>query len=290
MKLHEDITNYDGIGVIPINAIDKEEIEITIYNYYDQHVQIDIKSADYGEIIIPKLKISTANKIFIEFVSKKYNIFIENLIFYCSSIKYLGKENIKNLQIFTDKEDVTLYSKNAKNIYIEQIEDKEENEKSIRHLIKGFNIIPGSGEFILNGREAIENLRILKSIFPNTEWICPVVSWFADSLDIKDCKIQPGFDPYFKSDKSWNVGVKGIEDAYEILSINDSRGIHANYGGSIDDNSIKEFLRGAKPMGFKILFYPLIMVDRFDKPWRGRISGSFEDIDRFYEEQYKPFI
>lgn len=147
----------------------------------------------------------------------------------------------------------------------------------------GFNVIPGTGDYALNSNTALTSIQNMQSIFPNAEWIAPVAAWFADNLDISKCKILPGFDSFSSTKVGCQVANKDYQSAHKILTLEKSNGIRSNYGSSIDDNSLKEFLVGVKKMGFKIIFYPLIMVDKLDKPWRGHMIGSAEDVDKFLQ-------
>ena len=84
----------------------------------------------------------------------------------------------------------------------------------------------------------------------------------------------------------WYVGQYNRSNAYVISK--DSTGV-VNYGGTINDASVVSYLESAKTMGLDIMFYPLLMVDMPQKPWRGHMTGGPESIDHFYQE-YKKFI
>jgi hypothetical protein len=185
--------------------------------------------------------------------------------------------------------------------------------------VKGVNIIPGSGEFVydtdiiektylsyemtyktskINSNnkagvsDSVYSFDYLKEICPNVEWVSPVVSWFADSTDIKDCSIYPAveFGPdTTKFTKEWKVAGFSRKDAREI-SKDSSK--NPNYGGSVNDESVVNYLKFLKSRGVKIAFYPMIFLDVAGKPWRGRLSGDTSEIEGFFnkEDGYNNFI
>lgn len=188
----------------------------------------------------------------------------------------------------------------------------------VEDMIKSICIIPGSGEFVYDTKlqyktlgsvfaqgkaqainqhnfegkpNALLALDQLQQTCPNVEWVAPVVTWFATSLDIKDCKILPGVE--FKDGQStqpdiWSVGRYNRSNAHQV-TLKDGRPI---YGGSVADASILRYLDEMRSRGLKIMLYPMIFVDLPDKPWRGHISGKQEFIGHFFDntEGYIQFI
>lgn len=193
-------------------------------------------------------------------------------------------------------------------------------ENPLEERIKSMVIIPGSGEFVYdtkvqtkvlsnyanygerynieksrinqNNREgeadALLSLKQLNETCPNLEWVAPVVNWFTSSLDARSCKVLPGVE-YNNSTTSpdvWSVGGFTRQSAHQILKNKFSSPI---YGGTPNDISILRYLDELKSYGYKIMFYPMLLVDKYEKPWRGKITGVPEDVESFFN-QYNKFI
>lgn len=197
-------------------------------------------------------------------------------------------------------------------------------ETSLEERIKAMIVIPGSGEFVYdtniqskvpknynpkygnfnaqktkinqNNREnkadSLVSLDQLKNTCPNLEWISPVVGWFANSLHAGNCSILPGIE--YRSSETlpdqWKVANYTRENAYLISKNGDAC---PNYGGTSNDRSILRYLDAIKTSyKYKIMFYPMIFVDKHNKPWRGRITGDPEGIKRFFygKSGYNRFI
>lgn len=196
-------------------------------------------------------------------------------------------------------------------------------ELPLEERIKSMVMIPGSGEFVYdtqvqskipknynpeygnfnlqktkinnNNREgkadSIISLEQLTATCPNLEWVAPVVGWFSTSINSKDCKIFPGVE--YKTSCSlpdkWNVAGYNREQAHLI-----SRNKYDSpiYGGTSNDLSILRYLDEIKNRNLKIMFYPMIFVDKSDKPWRGRITGTPKEVEEFFykDDGYNNFI
>ncbi len=192
---------------------------------------------------------------------------------------------------------------------------------TVTQKIKGINIIPGSGEFVYDTRiqtksqgqiidsnwvqtglantinqnttqnlaDALMSLDNMQQQLPNLEWVSVVVNWFSDSLDIGKCNIYPAVE-YQNGAKSfpeeWEVA--GITRKNARLISQDTAG-NILYGGTICDNALVRYLQELKSHNYKILFYPMLLVDIEGKPWRGNMTGNAEDITTFFT-QYNAFI
>ena len=197
------------------------------------------------------------------------------------------------------------------------------NESPLEEKIKAMVMIPGSGEFVYdtvvqskipknynpkygnfnfqrtkinqNNREnqadSLVALKQLSDTCPNLEWIAPVVGWFTNSTNARECRVLPGVE--YKSSQTlpdqWHVAGFNRESAHLITQNKFHSPI---YGGTSNDLAILRYLDAMKSYNYKIMFYPMVFVDKEDKPWRGRISGSPEDIKNFFEgpEGYNRFI
>jgi hypothetical protein len=198
-----------------------------------------------------------------------------------------------------------------------------EQEKTLEERINSIVIIPGSGEFVYdtivqskipknynpklgnfnfaktkinqNNRDNIaDSLLALKQLgdaCPNLEWVAPVVGWFASSINAGNLKIKPGVE--FKNGDtlpdSWQVEKYNRQTAHQISKNKFQSPI---YGGTSNDSSIIRYLEALKQKNYKIMFYPMIFVDKIDKPWRGRITGDAAAIKNFFygDEGYFRFI
>lgn len=190
---------------------------------------------------------------------------------------------------------------------------------SLEHQIKGLNVIPGSGEFVydteiiykqfyLNEQlvkseaincnnhykiaDSIANFQQLTSAAPNLEWASPVVCWFGDSLDIAECNIMPRVeynDPSSNSSIEW--AVSDYRRHNTPLISKDEYG-NPNYGGTVNDTSLLRYIDFLHDKGLKIMLYPMFFMDLPAKPWRGHVTGSFDEIERFFlhSNGYRNFI
>jgi hypothetical protein len=191
---------------------------------------------------------------------------------------------------------------------------------SVEDLVKSMTMIPGSGEFVYdtivqskiisncynmviakkiinshnhyNIANAIHSLNQLKITCSNIEWIAPVVCWFGDSLDVRQCSIKPAVenqDENTQYSEEWRVGQYSRISAKLISRDADN---NPRYGGSVNDASIMRYLEELKRRNLKIMFYPMFFLDIDDKPWRGHLTGSAADIPEFFRklDGYNNFI
>ncbi|MGB4191012.1 MAG: glycoside hydrolase TIM-barrel-like domain-containing protein [Rickettsiales bacterium] len=186
-------------------------------------------------------------------------------------------------------------------------------EIALEERIKAMIMIPGSGEFVYdtqvqskvpknynpkygnfnfqktkinqNNREnkadCLVALDQLKDTCPNLQWVAPVVGWFVTNTNAGNCRILPGVE-YNESSTlpdAWQVAHYNRENAH-LISKNQFSG--PIYGGTTNDLSILRYLDSLKNYGYKIMFYPMIFVDQHHKPWRGRITGTPEEVKQFF--------
>jgi hypothetical protein len=187
------------------------------------------------------------------------------------------------------------------------------DDNSVESKITGVNIIPGSGEFaydtitqyksniaqfrkfqiidqkkerINNNTEssdadAIVALNQMQKTLPNLKYVSVVVSWFANSLDLKNCQIYPAVEghEYTTSPDEW--GVKNLTRSQAKIVTKDANG-NPIYGGTVSDQSLVRYLQKLRSSGYKVILYPMLFLDLKDKPWRGRIKGSAGDVEKFF--------
>jgi hypothetical protein len=126
---------------------------------------------------------------------------------------------------------------------------------------------------------------------PNVEWVSVVVCWFATSTNIASCQIFPGVE--YKqgghtTPEQWQVAGYNRATAYAI----GYEGSAPRYGGTPSDQSILRMLATLRSRGYKIAFYPMVMVDQPGKPWRGHITGAAANVANFFTRMngYNRFI
>jgi len=198
------------------------------------------------------------------------------------------------------------------------------HDQNVESMIEAINIIPGSGEFVYDpklqyhsrnyksynnqkiqaGKNQVINLNNynqkadaalsldqLVQTCPNLKWASPVVCWFADSLNAAKCKVLPGIESRDRETypDEWNVGKYSRSSARQITLGSNNRPI---YGGTTSDQSVLRYIRSLKDSGLKVMFYPMLMIDKMDKPWRGRLQCAPEDIEGFFNKPkgYNQFI
>ncbi|PHR94311.1 MAG: hypothetical protein COA69_01570 [Robiginitomaculum sp.] len=178
----------------------------------------------------------------------------------------------------------------------------------LEELVVGVDLIPGSGEFAygtsiteerlgpgtsravnmnnLTGHADMEAaLDQLQAQLPNCASVTLVVSWFGDDLRAGHCQLRAGVEVNERTlmPTDWRVGGENRASAYLISKIEG----RPTYGGTPSDQTIIEAIQGLKARGFKVSFYPFILMDipadnvlpdpyggaaQSVFPWRGRIT------------------
>ncbi len=186
---------------------------------------------------------------------------------------------------------------------------------SVEDKITAITIIPGSGEFVYsnvpsykysvtldeNGQqvktgtrrnvnihnfENVANVTLaldqMQAAFPNLEWVSVVCNWFITSSDLATAQVIPKIED---SDNivepfGWSVGGYNRGNAQEVLRFENGA---LTYGGTPSDRSVLGLLQDLKARGYKVMFYPMPLVDTLatqpgetDKPWRGRLVPASE--------------
>ena len=196
--------------------------------------------------------------------------------------------------------------------------------QGVSDLLESIVVIPGSGEFVYDTicqnksfgtfannkwcqrgtaskinkhnntskTDSIAALDQMQKELPNLKWVAPVVTWFVDSTDIKDASINPAVEYKDVNTKTspdeWSVAGKDRFSAADIKKIKGN----PIYGGTPSDNSIIRYLDKLKSRGYNIMFYPMFFINKYDKPWRGRLSGSANEVSNFFNKSdgYNNFI
>ena len=295
MKSLVDNREEADIAMLPLGENFEYNGPLLLDLWYPENKNITIEVLH--NVDIPELEITTHNFNNIIF-SPKYKIKIDHLKIHCPGLKLDTPENIEigTCSIYTTRPEVTFTDLTTNKLNIEYVIN--EDMERVRELLTGVAVIPGGGEFVLDPnhsykQKAFSSLNELKETFPNIKWIAPIVSWFASSLEIKECVIKPGADKYYKYPAPWQVSSYSSstleKNPPHFIKTKEESSI---YGGTINDQSLVEYLEYAKKLGLQVMLNPLIMVNQDDKPWRGWIGkgSNANDVEEFYENQYKPFI
>jgi GTA TIM-barrel-like domain/Putative phage tail protein len=200
---------------------------------------------------------------------------------------------------------------------------QENSGDNIQDLVESIVIIPGSGEFVydtiaqakVEGSEsnsrwiqrgpaeiinchttygktnAEVSLNQLKDNLPNVKWVAPTVAWFATSLEASNCNILPGVEfssQTMTSPSAWKVAGFDRANAHPINKVAGN----PIYGGTINDQSLLRYLDYLRQNNYKIMLYPVLMVDLIAKPWRGRITADVAGVGKFFNQKhgYKNYI
>ena len=208
---------------------------------------------------------------------------------------------------------------------LQNITTKEDAKKaSVESLITGITIIPGAGEFVydvitqqktpgeqvngvfvqtahkqninknnsFNMADASLAIDNMQASFPNLKWVSVVCNWFCNSLDAGQAELYPAVEVkqgLKTSPDEWNVaGISRV--AAKQITYNDNG--HPLYGGTINDASLKRFIKHLKSLGFRVMLYPMFFMDMKGKPWRGLLKGSANDVAEFFTKAagYNNFI
>lgn len=189
---------------------------------------------------------------------------------------------------------------------------------NLEPLVEGVALLPGSTEFGYDPDEVVQNigpgdyreenrhtkvgscnfeasLDLLQAVAPNCGTISLVVTWFGDDLRCGRCTIQPKVEIANKTtlrdsvDYPWKVAGLSRSTALVVSQVNGKPA----FGGSPNDESVIKAIKELRARGFKVMFYPFIMMDipsdnalanpysdnasaigQAAYPWRGRITCS----------------
>lgn len=111
----------------------------------------------------------------------------------------------------------------------------------------------------------------LRDELPNVEWISFVYAWFGTSIDVGACDLVPkceyaqGQSGAFGAETSphlWSVAGGGRSAWPTVSTYTLPNGQTAlSHGGTISDGSAIRAVQELKARGYKVLFYPFIMMD-----------------------------
>ncbi len=294
------ITNKDLVVKLT-NAASAEKI---ILNF-----QTDINSLSS----IQNMSIKCISQCGIEFVGELNKIQIKNLTLINAHLLTNPNISVENIYIKSSEAIITGLPLNANNAKITIA--SSQNMLSVQKLLKGINIIPGTGEFVYDTKviynqdgkainsnnnanisDASYNIEELSKTFPNLKWTAPVVSWFGVTrdnynMDVSNIEIIPGVEhKTTEMSEIWKSGEYDREHAHLISKDLQNR---PNYGGTINDNSLVRYIEALNSKNLKVMFYPMILMDIPGKPWRGHIKAKNpDDVHKFFTKKngYNEFI
>lgn len=122
----------------------------------------------------------------------------------------------------------------------------------------------------------------LQAAHPECGTVSVLCAWFADEIDAASCRIYPStnfiggaFQQLSGSTwiaDSWRVS--GLTQASSGLVPLPTSGGGALYGGTPSDQSMVRCIQDLKARGFKVVFYPFLLMTAAGLPWRGRITHA----------------
>ncbi|MFZ0606855.1 MAG: glycoside hydrolase TIM-barrel-like domain-containing protein [Xanthobacteraceae bacterium] len=172
--------------------------------------------------------------------------------------------------------------------------------------INGVNLLPATGEWTYDsvpyqGRRAGETafaqlnlnanpggsktdcdyaLDQLQAAFPGCGTVALVVAWFGSSTSAAACQVYPSttfiggaFEKY--SGGAWvadNWQVSSLtQGSPGLVAIPTSGGAEV-YGGTPSDQSVVRCIQDLKARGFRVVFYPFLLMTCDGLPWRGNVT------------------
>lgn len=199
---------------------------------------------------------------------------------YISQNSFLNKINSINLTpgFGEFSYDTTIQSKIATYAYTNMVYEKG----SMQYLNNNSNS---------NFADIIVSLNLLKETFSNLEWISVIVNWFVDTTDCGSCKVYPAVeykDGFITIPNNWSVANTSLGNAQLIVRDESDKPI---YGGTPSDSAIINLFSELKKRRYKILLYPMLLVNNNNGLSRSDITGNATSVERFFTNSgYIDFI
>jgi hypothetical protein len=119
----------------------------------------------------------------------------------------------------------------------------------------------------------------LQAAHPECATVSIVCAWFANSLEAGACQVYPSttyiggeFQQASGAADEWRVS--GLNQNSPGLIAPPTNGASFVYGGAPSDQSVVRCIRDLKARGFKVVFYPFLLMTASGYPWRGLITHS----------------
>lgn len=212
-----------------------------------------------------------------------------------------------------EEADLTTFGNRMPQLNVEVIKIST-NPESLENTVRAVQLLPGSGEFSYDttvvtvggsgtflgsqvtsvknrntnlgaGSDYTESMNIMKYTLPGTQYVSVVASWFANDLRAANCQIRPMVETYSPTNGNTDWVVGGLfRSQAELLPTYNGGPL---FGGTPNDLSVVRCIQDLKSRGYKVLFYPFIMMDIMSGngkpdpygrpeqpavPWRGRIT------------------
>lgn len=298
--LEFEISDYVSgkVATIKLSDVDIDPIVDNVVQLVNvkcvENIVIDLN--DLRHDVIKSLRLVSNYTCIVKIISDKHPLTIASFSCYKINIASSGGLTINNMHIDGARIDCDLPYVTG-SISVTAQSNKE--ILALRDLIRGVNILPGSGEYVYdvkiqgdtnhqNGSglsNSVYNINQIKKDCPALQWASPVVTWYCDSKDAGECRILPGVEGV--NEKAgcdpWHVSDYVRSSAYKISKDHEGR---PNYGGSVNDESMLSYLKCLRGNGYSVMLYPMIFVDMPGKPWRGYITGTADGVRKFFNGEY----
>ena len=133
---------------------------------------------------------------------------------------------------------------------------------------------------------ALSGLNSLQKTLPNVQWIGVTVCWVASSPDISQCTIKPATieDTNFQTfPDTWQV-----ENYRSLRAHTIPTNYASKYRGTVNDASLLRYLSELKLRKYKVLL--LLKVVVMHESETKLLCSDPNDIDKFFDLHYKPFV
>jgi uncharacterized protein (TIGR02217 family) len=121
----------------------------------------------------------------------------------------------------------------------------------------------------------------LQQQLPGCGTVALIVAWFGNSIDASACQIYPSttfingsFEKYAGASwisEDWRVSSLTQASSGELIPI-PAIGSAFVYGGTPSDQAVVRCILDLKARGFRVVFYPFLLMTCDGYPWRGRIT------------------
>ncbi len=147
----------------------------------------------------------------------------------------------------------------------------------------GVNTFSGEGGSYTDYSVAIDQLQ---AAHPECTTVSVVCAWFGNNETVDYCQIYPS-TAYIGGSFEQLSGGSWVADQWMVSSLTQASsglipipesGDSFIYGGTPSDPSIVRCIRDLKARGFRVIFYPFILMTAPGLPWRGRISYFQPDV------------
>jgi uncharacterized protein (TIGR02217 family) len=147
----------------------------------------------------------------------------------------------------------------------------------------GLNTFYGQGGAYTDYSVAIDQLQ---AAHPECTTVSVVCAWFGNNETVDYCQIYPA-TTYVGGSFGQLSGGAWIADEWRVSGLTQASpglipipqsGDSFIYGGTPSDQSIVRCVRDLKARGFRVVFYPFILMTAPGLPWRGRISYFSGDV------------